>query len=180
MEIVLITGSQSSGKSKLLSIITDSLLSNGFNIDGILSHSELDASGAKTAFKASRISDKSEKLLCSKSVVSEIRTKHFYFNSEAFSLGDDFINRRIDLPDVFVLDEIGIIEAKEMGWSELIKFLLKERMYLVFCVRKNILSQIIDLYSIPHHKIHDIDAHSDLEGIKNDVIDYFINSKADK
>jgi nucleoside-triphosphatase THEP1 len=169
MRIIIITGKQSAGKTTLVGSLIESLNRQKIKFDGIISRSILNYNGDKTGFESVRLSDARTELLCHIGLVSQTSTFKYGFSDTAFTLGDCFTFDNI--PEIFFLDEVGILESQSKGWADLLRRLLRsDAKFLILSVRMSVLEKIISNFELTNEYIFLVENENGLEKMKNDIL----------
>ncbi|MBX3045251.1 MAG: hypothetical protein KIT33_10550 [Candidatus Kapabacteria bacterium] len=168
MRIIIITGNKSAGKTTLVGSLISRAEQSNLNFDGIISRAVFDFKGEKTGFESVRLSDKKTELLCHSGLVAKTSTFKYGFSAQAFSLGESFTGD--NFPETFFLDEVGILEADNQGWSELLRRLLKSNVkVLVLSLRLSVLDKIIELYQFHNSIVYKIDSENEIAKLTDEI-----------
>jgi nucleoside-triphosphatase THEP1 len=157
-EIIIITGEIHQGKTSFTQKIISDLLNQKIRIAGFVSIG-IDKDGTRTGFNLAEIGSSRQVELCSDRKDNKgPKLGQFYFNQEALAFGNEILN-----PDVLsdkqliVIDEIGPLEIKGLGWSEAID--KSTRSFLIpqlWVVRKSLVNKIIRKWNTGNVYIFDI------------------------
>jgi nucleoside-triphosphatase THEP1 len=173
-EIVIITGEIHSGKTTFAQKIISDLLNQKIRVAGFVSVG-IDKDGTRTGFNLEEIGSLRRVELCSDRKDDKgLRLGRFYFNREALAFGNEILNlHNLSDKQLIVIDEIGQLELKGLGWSEAINkssgsFLIPQ----LWVVRKSLVQKIIRKWNIGNVYIFDIteDSISEVEMRLSDII----------
>jgi len=115
--------------------------------------------GTRTGFNLEEIGSSREIELCSdKESHNRFKLGRFYFNQEALAFGNEILNPdNLSDKQLIVIDEIGPLEIKGLGWSEAIE--KSTRIFLIpqlWVVRKSLVHKIIRKWNTGNVYIFDI------------------------
>lgn len=159
-KIFIISGETRSGKTTFLKQIINSLNQNApqLTVGGIIAHGT-DFQGERFGFSIENIRTGDKQYLCSREKINDddIKTGRFYFSKSGFEFGNNAILNELENLDILVIDEVGYLEIKGMGWFEAIeKAMNKPGLDMIFVVRKRILEEVLNLWQNKHFIVVDI------------------------
>lgn len=157
-EVIIITGEIHRGKTSFVQKIVTDLLKQKIRIAGFLSIG-VDEDGKRKGFNLADIGSSRQIELCSDKKDNErIKSGRFYFNQEALAIGNNILNPdNLSDKQLIVIDEIGPLEIKGLGWSEAIE--KSTRSFLIpqlWVVRKSLVHKIIRKWNTGNVYIFDI------------------------
>ena len=156
--IIIIRGTEKTGKSTLLFNIVETLKQNNIKVGGficpsvkendmLVGHDLLDIYNNK-------------KVVLSRLQGNEKMAKvgNFFFNNEGIACGKKALNIvNFTEADVVIIDEVGPWELKNQGWAESINHLVKSfNKPMIWVVRESIVDKVIDNWSLQNPLIIDI------------------------
>jgi nucleoside-triphosphatase THEP1 len=157
-EIIIVTGEIHQGKTSFTQKIVFDLLYQKIRIAGFVSIGIV-KDGTRTGFNLAEIGSSRQVELCSDRKDDKgLKMGRFYFKQEALDFGNEILNpHNLSDKQLIVIDEIGPLEIKGLGWSEAIdksirSFLIPQ----LWVVRKNLVQKIIRKWNIGNVYIFDI------------------------
>lgn len=174
MKLVAVTGAKRSGKSTLVQQVKDELLQNSVNIDGLLTFNVF-AEDKFVGLDLLRIKTNEIVPFARIGLESSIRTMQFGFYPDAFNMQFDILCKTYKSDTVVLLDEIGILELKDMGWHPLMLD-ISEGHYksVVLVVRKSIFYELTKKYNLRYDLLVDLDSTDfNLQTLKQRIV-YFV------
>lgn len=157
MKTIAITGEKRTGKSTLIKAIKEGLHDKSINIDGLLSLPVIE-NNQLIGFDLLQIKFNKIVPLARKGLVSTINTAKFGFYKDAFDSQFNIIQSNTKTSTVCLLDEIGILEMRDLGWHNLILD-LKYANYrgAVIVIRKSSFNDILRKYNLKFDIVVDLD-----------------------
>ncbi len=158
MKTIAITGEKRTGKSTLIRAIKEKLQETSNQIDGLLSLPVIE-NDELLGFDILHLRSNSIVPLARKGLQSEISTARFGFYPNSFSIQNRIINSNNNFRTILLLDEIGILELRDLGWHNLILD-IKSQNYkgVVLVIRKSSFFDIIKKYHLKFDIIVDLDS----------------------
>ena len=154
----ILTGSQGEGKTTFAIKLVE-LLHKVYKIGGILSHGTWQYN-KRVSFDIEDIMTGTRELLCDTNPsVDGIPFRHFFFKPSGFIFGKCAINNALAAQaDIMIIDEVGPLEMEGKGWAESIEKILNSGCPVaIFIVRRALVEEIADKWSIQKADIVDID-----------------------
>jgi nucleoside-triphosphatase THEP1 len=173
-KVIIITGEIHEGKTTFVQKIVSDLLNQKIRIAGFLSIG-IDEDGTRTGFILEEIGSSRQIELCSdKANDRRLKLGRFYFNQEALSFGNEILKPdNLSDKQLIVIDEIGPLEIKGLGWSYAID---KSTQSLIipqlWVVRKSLVKKIVRKWNIGNVNIFNIneDSINDTETYLTEII----------
>lgn len=169
--VIIISGSEKTGKSTLLQKIVECLEMKHLKAGGFLSTSVFE-NGLHTGYDIVDLKDYSKKIL-SRIYGDETMAKvgTFYFRPDGIDFGNELLTlKNLSHADFVVIDEIGPWELKNQGWakglSSLVRYWEKP---IILVVRESIVDKVIENWSLKEPLIAD-SKNCDINFICNHVI----------
>ncbi len=160
--VVIISGEKNQGKTSFLSNLASILKSNNFKIAGFLAIGIFDNNKNKSFFLHDINSD--EKIfLASTNKFSNISVGRFYFNPKAFDFGEKIIENNLNYADIFFIDEIGHLELKNNGWSNIVENLFFNNKIQIWSVRNSLISDVINRFGLSKAFVFDVSNDSETD-----------------
>ena len=159
-KIFIISGETRSGETTFLKAVVGRLKEENpeIKIGGIIAHGT-DFRGERFGFHIENILTGEKQHLCSREPANEddIKMGRFYFYKAGFVFGNKAILDNLEQLDLLVIDEVGYLELKGMGWFESIeKAMAIQNLDMIFVVRKRLLESILELWQNKHFIVVDI------------------------
>ena len=157
--IFVVTGKIHGGKTGYLAELVTLLSNRGLKIGGFLCPGSF-SSGERTEFRLKNIESGMEVAMASsKETASWFRYRRFWFNPDAFKLGQEWITSSFSMdPDVMVIDEVGPMELEGKGWNESLDLLQDSLLPLqLWNVRELLLWEVVERWGIPTERVIHID-----------------------
>jgi len=154
--IYIISGETRSGKTTFLKSVVKDLKKKGKKIGGIIAHG-IDKEGERYGFEIEDVLS-GERILLSSREEKEGSTKtgRFYFYKDGLKFGLQALDKNLDALDWLVIDEVGYMELKGLGWFEAIEKAMKQPgLNMIWIVRKRILEEVLNQW--PYFNFHIID-----------------------
>jgi len=150
--IYILTGVIQSGKSTSL---TEWIKTNGIEAGGFLT--PVDENGKKVLFDLAQQRNLVFELDGQNSDKNTISVGRFIFDADTFEQAIEWTKRQIDsdLPWI-IIDEIGKLEMNNLGFHELVNFLLEnkgEQKNFLFVVRDTLLDQVKQKYGLTRNQV---------------------------
>lgn len=175
MKLIAITGEKRTGKSTLIHQIMDELKNKSVAIDGFLSLPVI-VNDKNEGFDLFRISTNQTIPLARIGINSSIQTSNFGFFAEVFDYQNDIINLENKRNTILLLDEIGILELRDLGWHRLILD-IGQKVYkaVVLVIRKSAFFEITKKYNLNIDFLIDLDSIDfSLDMLSKRVINFLI------
>lgn len=174
MKFVAITGAKKSGKSTLMRQIKEDLLVLPIEVDGLLTY-EVFEGESLVGLDLLRIKTNEVLPLARIGFESNIRTQSFGFYPEAFNIQFSIINQINKLNTTLLLDEIGVLEIRDLGWHPLMVDISQRRYQAVIVVlRKNLFCELTKKYNLRYDLLVDLDSTDfNLATLKQRIV-YFV------
>lgn len=175
MKTIAITGEKRTGKSTLIRSIKDAIENNLVVIDGLLSLPVIE-NDYLVGFDLLHISTNRAIPLARTGIDTAIKTSRFGFLPEAFHLQYQIIKSQNKTNTILLLDEVGILELKDLGWHNLVLD-IKSRAYkgVVLVIRKSSFYELTKKYELKFDFLVDLDSTDfDLEMLKQRIINYLL------
>lgn len=155
--VFIITGNQGEGKTTFLKGILSELKQAGIKTAGFYAEGKW-KDNVRVKFDIVDIQSNHQRLLCCDEVTQGFeKVGRFYFNPETIRWGEDIITKAKSLERcVFVIDEIGKFELNRKVWYSLFYDLLQQNLPLLITVRKEILEQVIQFFSITNPVVFEL------------------------
>jgi len=176
-EVIIITGEIHQGKTTFTQKIVSDLLNQKIRIAGFLSLG-VNKDGIRTGFDLAEIGSPGKIELCSDNEkYNRFKLGRFYFNQEALAFGNAILSPgNLSDKHLIVVDEIGPLEIKGLGWSEAIdksttSFLIPQ----LWVVRKSLVQKISRRWSIGNAYIYDI-SNSSIEEVESKLMEIISKS----
>jgi nucleoside-triphosphatase THEP1 len=158
-EVMIITGSIGSGKTTAAAKIIEMLHSENIKVGGFLSVG-IDSEKNRSGFILRNIATSEETELCSTVENRDrLKTGKYFFNREAFVTGKMILEpERLKGARLIIIDEIGPLELKGLGWSSAIENLCHSmKVPQLWVVRKGILESVLRKWNIGSAYIFEIE-----------------------
>ena len=158
-KIIVVTGKKGSGKSTYLSDMTKKFAKKNISVGGFIAKGHLQNS-VRSGFTIIDIHSQKEMELCSTKKIGDVKIGKFYFNQKALDFGKEITSDKYIKSDKYVvIDEIGPLELKNQGWSEVIERLFENKdLVQIWAVRQNSLKNVLRKFAISEAKILNVDA----------------------
>ncbi len=148
--IVIITGTEKTGKSTVLMELVDWLQEHKYRIAGFVSPSVVE-NNIHVGYDIIDLQTRQRVILSR--VENEWFKPHvgnYYFNTEGIAMGNKSLSiDYVKHADIVVVDEIGPWELKHQGWAHGISILLKEYQNpMLWVVRESLVDKVISYYSL--------------------------------
>jgi nucleoside-triphosphatase THEP1 len=158
-KVFIVTGTVGEGKTAWLAKLTGLLTEKGVRAGGILALRIVE-DGRTTGYDVSDITSGKRTPFLRHTGSERMGVERFTVNDDGFAAGlralDPEANRD---KDVVIVDEIGPLELRGMGWSERLTGLLHETgVILIIAVRKNLTDAVIEKFGIPGAVVIDVAA----------------------
>jgi nucleoside-triphosphatase THEP1 len=175
MKIIAITGEKRTGKSSLINNIFVELNKKSLNIDGFLSLPVI-VNDKHNGFDLFQIKPNLTIPLARVGIESSIQTANFGFYVDAFDYQHKIINSEKKLNTILLLDEIGILELRDLGWHSLVLD-IRSKAYksVILVIRKNAFFEITKKYNLKYDFIVDLDTTDiSLDMLSQRIINFLI------
>ena len=148
--IYIVTGKVHGGKTTFVSRLTTRLSEEGFRVSGFLSPGIFQNRQRTNYTLVSLDNDLKAPLASDGEIEGWFAFRRFFFNPEAFTLGERLIRTGITKgADVVVLDEVGPMELEGGGWSPAIDELQRHPGTLqIWVVRDSVLEHVMERWNI--------------------------------
>lgn len=156
--VVIITGDIQQGKTTFTERIVSDLSDEKFKIEGFLSKG-INYEGKRTGFNLVDIRSTEEMELCSdKKYETKVKLGNYYFNNDAIIFGNKILSsENIQKADLIVIDELGPLELKGLGWTNSIEVLTGNfSIPQLWVVRKKLVEKMSTRWNIGDAYIYDI------------------------
>lgn len=157
--IFLVTGKVQGGKTSYLSELTKNLKKRDLKVTGFLSRGSFE-SGERSGFHLQNIQNGFELPLASvRETPGWTRYRRFWFNPDAFRLGQEWISASLmEDPDVVVIDEIGPMELEGSGWAASLEILEHPPLPIqVWSVRESLIAALGKRWKLPSFRVINIE-----------------------
>jgi nucleoside-triphosphatase THEP1 len=158
-KIIFITGKQGAGKSTFLRELQKRYFAENKKVAGIISDAVYD-NGERTGYDVTYLSTGEIYNLCRTDGNGRLKLGNFFFDQKVFDdLNDMMLKSLSDKTDIFILDEIGLLENKKQGWFPIMNLINQggNMPLLIASVRKNILKDIKLYFRNPDISVYDLD-----------------------
>jgi len=175
MKIIAITGEKRTGKSTLIHQVMDELKSKSVILDGFMSLPVIVKENHE-GFDLLRINTNETIPLARVGIESSIKTANFGFYVDAFDYQHKIINSEKKLNTILLLDEIGILELRDLGWHSLVLD-IRSKAYksVILVIRKNAFFEITKKYNLKYDFIVDLDTTDiSLDMLSQRIINFLI------
>jgi len=173
MKIIAITGEKRTGKSTLIRHIKDDLKNNSIELDGLLSLPVIENDQLE-GFDLLQLKTNQAIPLARSGLESSVKTARFGFFSDAFNCQLQIVHSNNKAKTILLLDEIGILELRDLGWHNLVLD-IKSKQYkgVVLVIRKSSFYELTKKYNLKYDLLVDLDSTDiSLEMLKDRVINY--------
>ena len=171
-EVIILTGDQGDGKTRLIKDLIESHEKHTIHFAGFYSEgSWLD--GERDKYRIVNILNQASELLCERDdPVSDIRSGPFNFRQTGIAFGCDILkNITPDKKTVVIIDEIGPLELRDEGWAKCMDELLQVRQTMIWTVRPALLDAVIAKWKIRFSLLDAKDSNAtDLERILSQML----------
>lgn len=177
--IAILTGQRHSGKTTLLSELLRHLRKEGLRVSGIIAEG-LWHNGIRSGFNLVDVSDGSLTPLCRRGNDDEPeQATPYIFNEEGMTAGIRALSgERCANADVILVDEVGPLEIRGMGWAPHLAPLLQlSGPVHLWVVRHACLEQIRDRWQLEHAEIIDVTEESALNRLTGFCLKHGKNGK---
>jgi len=145
--IYIITGRQREGKTSFLKKLTLELKTKKITVSGFLALG-IDKNNERQGFELENIETGEKRLLCDRTMSSDLSVGRFSFDIKTFSWGEH-VFKDINNKNIAVIDEIGSLELENRGWNKLLTNLLRSEIkVLILVVRKDLTLEIINKWNL--------------------------------
>ena len=155
-KVVIIAGEKHAGKTTFTFKVVEKLKQSGFRVGGFLAPGSFE-NNRRSAFNLRAVESGEEVPLCSIHFEEGQQAGPFRFNASAIDFGEQLLSPdEISGKDIVVIDEVGPLELKGMGWSKRLAGLLDNpENVLVLVVRQGLVEEVQK-----HWAVHDADVFS--------------------
>lgn len=158
-KVTLIVGAVNSGKTSKLIQISQTL--DKASTEGIICVKRYSANGVWHGYDHIRLSDGAQTPALTLSSFYNDEFKDFFvhgpfvFSNDAFYLEEQFLMKAIEDPSIktILLDEIGGVELKGLGFSRVLVEALNSDKQLILCVNPDRLSSVLHHFNIEENQI---------------------------
>ncbi len=156
-KVIIIAGERNSGKTTTLLKVSERLKELGYKIGGFMALGKTDKENKKHFFISDLHSQK-KMLMCTTKEISKLRICNYFFNPAAIEFGKKITSAEYLKEDKYaVIDEIGPLELKSEGWSDVVERIFEEgKPIQVWAVRKNLIRAVVRRFAINQAVIFDI------------------------
>lgn len=148
--VIFITDSRNRGKSLYTKDIANALIDRKIDISGIISIGVF-IEGEKSGFKLiDEQGNYLETLALTKKTDNWFKHGRFYFNPDAFTKGTNHINMSSQF---VIIDEIGRLELKGGGWSNLLETVFNENVTPIITINEKFINRAIIHWNIDKYLI---------------------------
>jgi nucleoside-triphosphatase THEP1 len=160
MKLIAITGEKGKGKSTLIRYLLDELKNKSFEIEGFLSLPLIE-NNELMGFNLLQLHTNKIIPLARINLESSIQTKRFGFYNDAFNSQFEIIHSNNKSKKILFLDEIGILELKDLGWHNLVLD-IKSQSYkgVVLVIRKSSFYELTKKYKFNYDLLVDLDCNN--------------------
>ncbi len=159
-QAILIVGEKGRGKSSFLENMAKNLIEQGIDICGFVAQGIV-KNNSRTGFYIKNINSEEKMLLASTEKIGDLKIGKFFFDKKAFDFGYRIIKADLDNSKIIFIDEIGPLELKDKGWSDLAEGLLNDSSKIqIWTVRKNLIKKTIHKFALNYSIIVDIEKDS--------------------
>lgn len=123
IRVNLIFGKKGSGKTTFVKKLVEEIISNGKNVFGVYSEYEKRIPNGQAYF-AVIVPTFEKRLLCQTVKINTSHLEDWNFEFSFFEYFNSYILANITKADVFVIDEVGLLEISGNGWHPTIDFIL--------------------------------------------------------
>lgn len=158
--IFVITGGVHKGKTTFLTELLERLFEENLKIAGFICPGFF-KDGERSGFNLVNIVDGNQLPLATiEEKQGWFKFHRFYFNPEAFHVGETWIREALSLQtDILVIDEVGPMELQGKGWWDTLKIIEKRYdIAQIWIVREQLIQEVKDLWCIEDVQIFRIDA----------------------
>ena len=166
--IYIITGKQREGKTTFLKKLISQLAESNLSIFGFLALG-IDKNGERLGFELENVETKEKRLLCNRTMKTDLSIGRFYFDEETFRWASQVFENTSE-KDIAVIDEVGLLELQDKGWNRTLEHLLNSKTNtLIWVVRKDLTLDIIKKWNLTNVKTIAISEYS-VEDIANLIL----------
>ena len=143
MKIALLFGPSGSGKTTAAVRCADEAKNRGWHVGGIVAPGTF-RDNCRQEFQVIDLASGEQRLLCSRGLAAAIHCGPFGFSPIGLEFGKSAILRAIASPaDLLVIDEIGPLELRNMGWAEVLRAASTSKVrHLLFTVRPTLCQEV--------------------------------------
>lgn len=158
-KIIIITGETGRGKTSFLEKIIPMLKQSGFSVYGFIARACFD-NEIKSGYILEDINSGVKiNLIKTEDFNGAIKFRKYYFSADGIAQGNAIIESASTFysNSILVIDEIGPMELKGLGWSESLNKLTALQQYqTIWVVRKQILEDVINQWNLTDPVVIDI------------------------
>ncbi|MHC1730582.1 MAG: nucleoside-triphosphatase [Bacteroidales bacterium] len=157
MKVILVTGTIGEGKTAWLAKLAGLLREKGVNVGGILALRRVE-DGVTTGYDISDISSGNRTPFLRHTGSETMGVDRFTMNDAGFIAGRNALDPGSNQGnDVVIVDEVGPLELRGRGWSEVLGSLLNEtRATVIIAVRKNLIEAVIEQFGMKEALVIDV------------------------
>jgi len=150
-----------SGKTSLMEKAASLLKTEGVSVAGLIAPTLLEG-GERRGYIARDLLTGEERILARTAPFNtSIRQGVFYFFEASFRWAEELFSKSID-NQVFILDEVGRLELRRMGYYRLVETILhRYEGCFIITARRDILKELTTLFKIDRAEIIDIELEED-------------------
>jgi len=156
-QVIIITGKVGSGKTPFLKNLITKLKQFdkkiiGFTAEAIIKNNE------KIGFDIEDINSDKKTQLASVEKIGSVKIGQYFFSEKGFEFGQEILNvEKITDKSFVVIDEVGFLELKNLGWSKSIDLIFdSQKVIQIWTVRSNLVKDVIKRFGISKAEIFDI------------------------
>jgi nucleoside-triphosphatase THEP1 len=156
-KVFIVTGTIGEGKTAWLAKLSGLLREKGVRVGGILALRIVEE-GVTTGYDISDISSGDRTSFLRNTGTETMGVERFTMNDAGFNAGRNALDPASNLGnDVVIVDEIGPLELRGKGWSEVLSALLLEtRAIVVIAVRNTLTEAVIEQFGLAGARVIDV------------------------
>ncbi len=161
-KIVFVTGKSGAGKSTLLKEFNDEFKRENRNAAGVISEVVYE-NGERAGYDVLILKSGERLPLCRTTGGGTMKLGKFFFDETAFEkINAELIKEITENPEIFILDEIGLLEMNKKGLYPSLERLMQTNSIpvMVFSVRKDILDEVKSYFGQGEIIVYDLDISS--------------------
>lgn len=159
--IYIVTGRVQAGKTTFVGELVDALKNKRLSIAGFLCRGTF-SDGKRDSFTLKALTGGVEIPFASSDFRQKwFRYRRFYFNPAAFEQGTEMVRASLsNPPDLIVIDEVGPMELREMGWNSLLRELAAvDTIPQIWIARDRVVDAVRERWAIPTNHLITIQSH---------------------
>ena len=171
-KVLLLSGSQGTGKTNLVKRILDSDKFKAFSFSGFYTDGKW-VDDERDAYHILDLKSRKSELLCErKAPISKIKAGPFNFRLPGIEFGQNILaDCLVKSSSVVVIDEIGHLELDDQGWSEGVKALVAQNRRMIWTVRPSLLDQVVAKWPV-HYFLVEV-GNSDDKALEDEILNFF-------